>query len=402
MAERKRVLFFAEAVTLAHVARPLALGAALDPAKFEVVLACNPHYSRFFGHLAWPIRSLNSISSERFMNALQRGAPVYDASTLRSYVREDLKLIEELMPDIVVGDFRLSLSISARLSKIPYVTITSAYWSPYSRPYYRVPDLPLTRLAGTVVGQILFNAVRPLAFAFHTRPLNAVRREYGLPSLGLDVRTTYTDADYTLYADIPEMVATHGLPSSHRYIGPVLWSPPGTVPSWWDKLPRDRPLIYVTLGSSGQGRLLPAVVEALAGIPVTAMVAAAGQALPGMLPANVYIADYLPGSEAAARARAVICNGGSPTSHQALAAGVPVLGLASNLDQFLNMEAVVAAGAGVVTRAAEFRFDAFRANVNRLLSNESYAEAAKKVKAWFIQYQSGKRFAELMTDVAGC
>lgn len=33
----------------------------------------------------------------------------------------------------------------------------------------------------------------------------------------------------------------------------------------------------------------------------------------------------------------VVCNGGSPTSYQALAKGVPVLGLPGNLDQFLNM-----------------------------------------------------------------
>ena len=43
--------------------------------------------------------------------------------------------------------------------------------------------------------------------------------------------------------------------------------------------------------------------------------------------------------------------GGSPTSQQALAAGVPVLGIASDMDQFLNMAAVVNADVGVLLRA---------------------------------------------------
>ena len=38
----KNVLFFAEAVTLAHVARPYVLGKALDPARYRVVFARDP------------------------------------------------------------------------------------------------------------------------------------------------------------------------------------------------------------------------------------------------------------------------------------------------------------------------------------------------------------------------
>ena len=45
----KRVLFFAEAVTLAHVARPVALAKGLDRSRFEVFMACDSRYERFVG-----------------------------------------------------------------------------------------------------------------------------------------------------------------------------------------------------------------------------------------------------------------------------------------------------------------------------------------------------------------
>jgi hypothetical protein len=57
------------------------------------------------------------------------------------------------------------------------------------------------------------------------------------------------------------------------------------------------------------------------------------------------------GTITSARSGLVICNGGSLTTNQALALGVPVLGLVTNLDQHLNMQGVCGTGPGAVLRA---------------------------------------------------
>jgi UDP:flavonoid glycosyltransferase YjiC (YdhE family) len=367
--KRRRILFVGEAVTLAHVARPFVLAKSLDPAQFEVRLACDPRYNQLLGPLPFPHHPIHSIPGQRFLDALARGRPVYDTQTLRDYVAEDRRLLAELKPDFVVGDFRLSLSVSARLAGIPYATVTNAYWSPYARQRWPLPDLPFVRFTGVTLGKVLFRLARPLAFAAHCIPLNRVRREHGLPSLGADLRRIYTDADYTLYADVPELVPTHDRPPNHVYIGPVLWSPEVSPPPWWDALPTDRPVVYVTLGSSGRSDLLPTVLTALADLPVTVIAATAGRVKLDDVPANAFVADYLPGEAAARRADVVVCNGGSPTTQQALAAGKPVIGLASNLDQYLNMQAVERAGAGVTLRAGRFRGSGFGAVVLQILSS---------------------------------
>ncbi|MDP1720349.1 MAG: glycosyltransferase [Candidatus Nanopelagicaceae bacterium] len=392
----KRVLFFAEAVTLAHVARPVALARGLDPARYEVVMACDSRYQHFLERESWQTQPLHSISSYQFLQALARGNPVYDTATLRGYVREDIKLIEQIKPDLIVGDFRLSLSVSARLVGIPYTAITNAYWSPhYAHKGFPLPVLPMTRFLPLPVAEMLFRLARPLAFGLHCIPLNRVRQENGLPSLGTDLRRVYTDADCTLYADIPELFPTENLPTTHHYLGPILWSPPVAKPAWWDGLPPDKPVVYLTLGSSGQARLLPTVLEALGNLPVTVIVATAGAAIPQHVPTNVYIANYLPGTETAARAKLVICNGGSPTSQQALAAGVPVLGIASNMDQFLNMGAVVEAGAGVLLRADRLDAGAVRAAVTEMFAVSVYADSAARLAAIFAHYPASERFAAI-------
>ncbi|HRY15678.1 MAG TPA: glycosyl transferase family 1, partial [Candidatus Competibacteraceae bacterium] len=212
---RKHILFLGEAVTLAHVVRPIVLARALDPARYEITLASDERYLKLFEELPFAWRPIETIPTIKFLDNLTKGRPVYDLDTLRGYVRADLALLEAVKPDIVVGDFRISLGVSARVAGVPYVTITNAYWGPYSQLPFPLPEHPMTQVLGVGLSQSLFNLARPLVFALHTLPLNRVRREYGLPSLGYDLRTVYTDADQTLYADIPEFIPTAPLPPHH-------------------------------------------------------------------------------------------------------------------------------------------------------------------------------------------
>jgi UDP:flavonoid glycosyltransferase YjiC (YdhE family) len=398
---QKKILFIAEAVTLAHVGRPLALAQALDPQRFAIHFACADGYEFCFQNTGFPRSRIDSIPGSQFLRALAAGKPVYSAATLAAYVKDDLRLLEQTRPDLVLGDFRLSLSISARLAGIPYAGLTNAYWSPYVRQHYTVPRLPLTAMLPIRVADALFRLVRPMAFASHTLPLNQVRRRYGLPALGFDLRRIYTDADHTLYADIPELFPATGLPFHHHYIGPVIWSPSMAAPLWWDGLASSRPVVYVTLGSSGQGQLLPRVLRALAGLPLTVLAATAGTINVDAAPANAHVASFLPGEEAARRASLVICNGGSPTSQQALAAGVPVLGIAGNLDQFLNMHGIVAAGAGQLLRADRFDEEHLGRTTMAMLGNADAAAAAGKIAQLFKAYPAGARLTALLNTLLG-
>jgi UDP:flavonoid glycosyltransferase YjiC (YdhE family) len=397
MKTRKRVLFVAEAVTLAHVARPIALASRLDPNEFEVVLACAPRYREFFPRQVGHVHEIYSITSAQFLTALANGRPLYDLATLRRYVSDDLQLLARVKPSVVVGDFRLSLAVSARHLRVPYVSLSNAYWSPFARPNFQLPSHPMTRFVGRPLASVIFRMVRPIAFAYHALPINRLRREFGLDGGGLDLRQVYTDADYVAYADIPEIIPTRDLPSHHSYIGPVLWSPPISPPSWWDSLgTASPPLIYVTMGSSGDSALLPRIIEALAALPAQVVVASAGAPIPAALPANVHCAEYLPGELIAKRAKLFVCNGGSPTSQQALVEGVPVLGVTRNMDQFLNMDFIAARGAGLRLRADELRVQEMRAQARRMLNERSFRSAAAQVAGELRAYDASARFTAIL------
>lgn len=378
---RRRVLFVGEAVTLAHVARPIALARMLVDRGYRPILAADSRFAALCPAAGWDTAEIRSIPTEEFLRSLARGKPVYDLATLEGYVEDDLALLRAVRPAVVIGDFRISLSVSARLLDVPYINVGNAYWSPYARPCWRAPTMPWSRLLPAALDDLLFRAARPVAFRIHARPMQTLARRHGLRHAARDLRGVYCDGDMTLYADSPALVPTVDRPPTHRYLGLVNWAPAAPLPPWWDALPASARPVYVTLGSSGDVAKLPQVLAGLARLGCPVVVATAGAKAPASLPAHVHVADYLPGDSVARRSALVVCNGGSPTSHQALLAGVPVLGIPDNLDQVLNMSYLKHAGVGDWLAPRDVSADRIERLARAMLADPQLGERAASVGA---------------------
>ncbi|MEP7272249.1 MAG: nucleotide disphospho-sugar-binding domain-containing protein [Acidobacteriota bacterium] len=397
---KRRVLFVGEAVTLSHVARPVVLARALDRERYDVTLACDPRYGSLLQDLPFPLIPLKSaVPQDRLLEALNGRQPLFDVGTLDAYVQEDLRLIKEHTPDIVVGDMRQSLAISGKLAGVTYLNIINAQWSPYSSAELELPDNPLAPFLGEALAQFAQRMAAPLGFAPHTIPLNVVSLKYGLPATGLDIKQAFSLGDYVAYPDIPEILPTSGLPATHSYLGPILWSPKVPLPGWWQSVPEDRSIVYVNLGSSGQHDLLSVVLEALAPLPISVMAATAGKTHVSTAPANCHLTDFLPGDEAGARAQLVICNGGNMSGQQALAAGAPILGVVSNVDQMAFARAVSRTGAGEVLREREVNAPVLRRVVWRMLAEQKYRDAARRLASRYAETNSASRFRDLIDRI---
>jgi UDP:flavonoid glycosyltransferase YjiC (YdhE family) len=389
---RKKILFFAEGATLAHVARPYVLAQGLPLADVEVAFARPAGFRWLTEAAAFRLIDLPCQSTAVFARRLELGLPLYDLATLMRYVEDDLALIDAERPDIVVGDFRLSLSVSSRLRNIPYVTICDAYWSPECALEPPLPVLPFTPYLPLAFSESLFRRLAGFAFRRHAAPLEQLRASHGLPSLGYDLRRSYTDADLRLFANFPALFPEVTVGPQADFIGPVAWSPP----EQGDLADLSESPIYVTMGSSGDMRALAALVPVLekTGLPV--LLATAGRPLPpGLSLRNTQVHAFLPGDQVCRRARLVVCNGGSPTTNQALGHGVPVLGIARNMDQFLNMRAICRFGAGLVVRADRANRPALETALETLLNASNFEERAKDLAASVLSPPSARFVARL-------
>ncbi len=372
----KRILIFAEAVTLAHVGRPITLSRLLRELGHQVCIAASPVANRWLTREEDARLPIESISSNQFLAALANGTPVYAFSTIKRYVEDDLQAIAAWQPDIVLGDFRLSLYISSRLAGKPYGALTNAYWS---RCYWEGVELPTVkplRWLGTTVASAIFRAVYPAAFALHAIPFWKACRYFGVAPPRVDIRDAYTISDDTAFADVASFYgATDGDSAKSRFIGPLDWSSGEQLPEITRKGP---PIVFVSLGSSGPSSLLPRVVAALGAMPIRTIIATAGEVVGHTLPKNcIYASSYVPYADACAIASVVVCNGGSPATYQALARGTPLLGLPSNLDQFLNVRVVNKLEASRTLRADSASDSEIASAVSDLLRMPAFSAAAR-------------------------
>lgn len=369
----KRLLFVAEGATLAHVGRPLLLATAMAARGYEVTFA-GPDRYRHWSPPNLPWRTLETQAPELFAARLASGRRLYREGRLASYIADDLNLIGEVRPDLVIGDFRLSLAASARTAGVPYAAIANAYWSPQRRLR---PPAPVMVGAGALPAwtrRLLFRAAPQVAMRWQANPISAALARHGV-MVGGDLRKVFTEADVTLYADHPGLFPAVVASDREVFLGPLAWSPDGPLPAWWNDVPRDRPLAYLTLGSSGVGgEGATMILEALAAEGYSVIMATAGRVAPADHP-GVFAADFLPGDAACARAELIVCNGGSPAVNQAIVAGLPVLGVCSNLDQMLNMRAAQSRGIGLMLRSDGLSRDRLRGALRRLREERFVATA---------------------------
>jgi UDP:flavonoid glycosyltransferase YjiC (YdhE family) len=392
----KRILLIAESVTLAQVVRLATLAKGLDPSRYEVHFACSEFAPLVFENArfkTWPLRAVDKM---KVLEKVERGEWAYDEAVLKGYVEDELALIDQIKPDMVVGDFRLSLAVSAPLRQVPYAALINAYWSPYAvRDGFPVPDHPILKLVGLARATKYFPQALPLAFKHFAAPLNKLRQRHGLPPVG-SLLEVLTFGDFTLYADSPELCPTQNLPATHRYLGHIPWSPGVEVPEAATQGDPSVPLVYVTLGSSGNLAALKAVLAAISDMPVRALLATAGRRISLDLPKNVAVTDFAPGEDVARKAAVVVTNGGASTSYQALAVGTPVLGLPSNLDQYLAMTAIERAGAGRLVRAGSATVDEVRAGISNLIDSPMPRQQAQRVSESFAQIDCHSQFSNVL------
>jgi UDP:flavonoid glycosyltransferase YjiC (YdhE family)/uncharacterized protein (DUF2141 family) len=376
---RTKILFFAESVTTAQVTRLVTLARCLDPDRYEVHFASAVFDPIVFDGARFVRHRVNSIDAERAARALRAGMRLYGVRTLSTYVDQDVALLGRLQPALVVGDFRLSLAVSAPLTGVPHAALVNAYWSPYRvHAPLPVPDHPIVRLLGETLSARYFPKAAPRAFAHFAAPVNELRRRAGLVPIG-DIAQVLTYGDFVLYPDPPELVPARDLPESHEYLGYVPWAPKTAGAAVFERLDASRPVVYVTLGSSGRVDVLPRIVEGLSALDVTVLVATAGRTSLKDRPANARVVPFLPGDQAARRSALVVSNGGSSTGYQALAAGTPVLGVPSNLDQYLAMTAIEQAGAGALLPARTLTAAKVRCAASALLRSPECRSAAERI-----------------------
>ncbi|HXI42118.1 MAG TPA: nucleotide disphospho-sugar-binding domain-containing protein, partial [Bryobacteraceae bacterium] len=238
---------------------------------------------------------------------------------------------------------------------------------------------------------------------------NEVRRQHGLPPLASTFFELVGQMPLHLVASSPEYdYERPDLPASVHYAGPCVYDPPAVAneQSWAEELSPGRPVVYVTEGTCQVRRpvLLRAAAEGLGGLPLQVVMTTGRQRDPGSLDlgplaTNIVVESWAVLAALLPKCSVVVTNGGSGAVRAALALGVPLVVVPMEWDQLENAQRVVEAGAGLRISPRRCSAKRLRAAVERVLTEPSFAENAKRIAASFARYQEGMEAARLLENM---
>jgi UDP:flavonoid glycosyltransferase YjiC (YdhE family) len=167
--------------------------------------------------------------------------------------------------------------------------------------------------------------------------------------------------------------------------------------------PGDTPQVLVSLSTiyyPGQLKALQSILDALAGLPVRAVVTTGPAIDPGQLrpPANARLHRYLPHHEVMPEVSLVICHGGHATTMRALAHNRPALIMPMHpmLDQPMIAKAVHEQGAATVLRKTAAPGQ-IRDAIQSLLAAGPHRHAAEQLGAKIRDHDAAATAADRLT-----
>jgi UDP:flavonoid glycosyltransferase YjiC (YdhE family) len=342
---RPLLLFMPEGNILAHVSRGIEVAKCLRRQNVDIRFACAGAASHLVEEAGFPLIPIATQPRDDLLARLHQGKSVFTHESLKKAVDIDLALLKQLRPDVVVGDFRCSLGISAPLSGVPYICVTNAVWTPYYAGSLEPPDsFILTKILGKRICRLLVPIAQQAVFRHYAAPFNRIRKQAAL-AVQDDIRRCMSEADLTLLADLPEFAPSMNLPSYMKYVGPIVWEPDIADPEELNTLSADKPVVYLTLGSTG-GASLEELARAMSERDWQVICTTGGRSV-GQLPESCIAVPFANGVRMCQLADVVVCHGGNGTLYQSLSAGTPVVGLPAFHDQEYNMQQVECLGVGI-------------------------------------------------------
>ncbi len=353
----KRVLFLPINV-LSSVTRQIACARAFREKGYTVHFAGEGSYLDMAAEEGFPVHELLSMNVERLLTRLrtieknltsflQFTKWAWNELDLERFVQQEVALFQQIRPSMIISEERVSAVLSAKIVECPHGSLRNAYRTAYS-------VFPLMDMSDTIVARVIPDPGRAQLrlLKVFSRPflwrMNRLLRSYGIRE-PMSFEDYIESDDLVFLCDVPEFSPAGILPPSYHYVGPLFWEKGGNRPSWLNDLSSSDQIVYVSLGSTGTPELLEVIVNSLRGrgyklVVTCGIPESGGQEME--FGDGVYVERFMDVGPVLEKAFAVLCHAGNGTVYQALAAGVPVIGIPTHLEQRFNAQRLEAMGLG--------------------------------------------------------
>jgi UDP:flavonoid glycosyltransferase YjiC (YdhE family) len=318
-------------------------------------------------------------------------------------IRGEIEAYRAIRPDLVLHGFWPMASLARRMvdREIPGICFVPL---PLVRDFFKVlPDVPeqlkLFSLFPKPIRLWFFRHCIPQTLKNRVpilRQNNIRHAAYKLGWRGDKLVNTFDllKADLTIVNDLSDFYDLKKLPSNIVFTGPLFSIPDDDEaidPKIIEVFDPDKNItkVFCSLSSSGSEEMLREVIKVFTygkGLNWNAVILSphfslnkAKKILNGRK--GIYITDkFVPAIKVNAMADITVSHGGQGTIQTAIYSGTPIVGVAAQQEQFINLSNVESYGAGLRIPRTKWNANNIQNSISKILSNKKYSESMLKLR----------------------
>ncbi|MFC1739405.1 nucleotide disphospho-sugar-binding domain-containing protein [Planctomycetota bacterium] len=330
----------------------------------------------------------------------------FTAEEMEPRVENEIRFVKAIKPACVLTGWCQSAMISTRVAEIPFINVlhSTSITEYYKAGLQTWPDRSnffLLRLLFSEKQLCRWISKLVLKLKLPAKPFNILAKKYGLKEFNNFIKVL--EGDYTLLADIPEWVGLPKIRPNVRYIGPLPLRLNTEVPKEIIEMPKDKPIVYFAMGSSGKPGLIADIIKGFKdkSYRVIAPVESHIKDMNLEIPSNVVVTGFLPAHKVNPMADISVIHGGQNTVMNACISGTPIVGIGMHPEQQANLDACVRKGFAIRLNKKRVTASAVLDAVDELLNDNKAQEEVKKFQEELIKWNGPANAAKFLYETFG-
>lgn len=391
---------------LAHVTRLIELGKEFRNRGHKVVFAYGGTLPHLILNEGFELEEVPDHSAEFYMSPDSMNIGTWhNQESLERFVGGDLRAIEKHKPDIIVNDTRITASLSGLISKTPVVQIVDAEMTPYYALRFKTfssfqpPLYGKLKIVEWFSDCVMMPLLWKVGLKMWVKEYNKFIESYDIEAFK-DLNEVMA-GDIMLLPDFPEFSPVNNLPSNWHQVGPLIWDYEGPMPDWIDQLDKNRPIIYVTQGGTGDPEMFKLAIEAFKDTEYQIIMSLGSNCdidYLGNIPSNFYITKFIDGRKILKMSDLVIFHGGGGTTYQTLQEGVPAVIIPNITTQESYGDRMRNMGISITIYKKNLTVTGLTSAVREVLQNPKYKIAALEMKEKVIKYSGSRKGVDIVIE----
>ena len=204
-------------------------------------------------------------------------------------------------------------------------------------------------------------------------------------------------------ADIPEWVGLPKVRPNIRYVGPLVAKLNYAIPKEILEIPKDKPVVYFAMGSSGKPKLIAEILAGFKDRPyrVIAPVKAHIEDIDVEIPDNVIVTGFIPAHKINPMADISVIHGGQNTVMNALLSGTPIVGVGMHPEQEANLESCVRKGFAIRLNKRRVTATEVLEAIDKLLQDKKANQDVEEFQKRLMQWNGPSNAAKFLYETFG-